>query len=85
MEHISDLLSKILVYLITNFGYGGVFFTMVLQSTCIPLPSEVILPLAGYLVYLGKLTFWRITLLATLANVIGGLIAYYLEIGRAHV
>lgn len=78
MEQITDLLSKMLVYLITSFGYGGVFFTMVLQSTCIPLPSEVILPFAGYLVFLGKFSFWKITMLATLANVVGGLIAYYL-------
>lgn len=53
---------------------------MVLQSTCIPLPSEIILPLAGYMVYIGKLSYWKITFLATLANVVGGLLAYYLGI-----
>lgn len=77
MEQILDVLSKVVVYLITSFGYVGVFFTMVLQSTCIPLPSEIILPLAGYMVFLGKLSYWKITVLATLANVVGGLIAYY--------
>lgn len=78
MEQILDLLNNIVVYLITSFGYGGVFFTMVLQSTCIPLPSEIILPLAGYMVFLGKLSYWKITFLATLANVAGALLAYYL-------
>lgn len=77
MEHIFDQLSKVVVHLITNFGYSGVFVTMVLQSACVPLPSEIILPLAGYLVFLGKFSYWKITLLATLANVVGGLLGYY--------
>lgn len=77
MEQILDLLSHAMVNLVTNFGYGGVFIAMVLQSACIPLPSEVILPLAGYLVFIGKFSYWKITLLATLANVVGGLLAYY--------
>ena len=77
MEQIVDQLSRVVVHLITNFGYGGVFITMVLQSACVPLPSEIILPLAGYLVFLGKFSYWKITFVATLANVVGGLVGFY--------
>lgn len=77
MEQIIEILGNIVIYLITSFGYGGVFFSMLLESACIPLPSEIILPFAGYLVFLGKFSFWKITVVSALANVIGGLAAYF--------
>lgn len=76
MEQLLDILSGIVIYLISGFGWGGVFLAMVLESACIPLPSEIILPFAGYLVFTGKFTFWKITLLSALANVLGGLLAF---------
>jgi membrane protein DedA with SNARE-associated domain len=78
LAHIISLFSSLAIYLISNFGYGGIFFAMVLESACIPLPSEVTLPFAGYLVFKGVFSFWKITLVAAAANVIGGLLAYYL-------
>lgn len=78
MEQILNVLSEIVLFLVSSFGYGGVFLAMVMESGCIPLPSEIILPFAGYLVFTGKFTFWKITLIASLANVVGGLAAYYL-------
>lgn len=78
MEQMFDFLSGIVISLISGLGYGGVFIAMVLESACIPLPSEIILPFAGYMVYAGKLSYWKITLVASLANVTGGLLAYFL-------
>lgn len=77
MEQLLDFLSRIIIYLIAGFGYGGVFLAMVLESACIPLPSEVILPFAGFLLFQGKFTFWKITLVSALGNVIGGLLAFF--------
>ena len=37
-------------------GYGGVVLLMAIESACIPLPSEITMPLAGYLVYQGRFT-----------------------------
>jgi len=60
-------------------GYGGILLLMALESACIPLPSELIMPFAGYLVYEGKLSlFWAATAGAIGCN-LGSLIAY--EIG----
>ena len=51
---------------------------MLLEATSVPVPSEVILPFAGYLVSIGRLGYWETVGLATLAGVIGALIDYYI-------
>ncbi len=66
-------------------GYLGVFLAMTIESAMIPLPSELILPYAGWLVsdptQLEPLThspwaFWVVVVVATIGNTIGSLIAY---------
>jgi membrane protein DedA with SNARE-associated domain len=60
-------------------GYAGIALLMAIESACIPLPSELIMPFAGYLVFEGKLSlFWAATAGAIGCN-LGSLIAY--EIG----
>jgi membrane protein DedA with SNARE-associated domain len=60
-------------------GYAGIALLMAIESACIPLPSELIMPFAGYLVFEGKLSlFWAATAGAVGCN-LGSLIAY--EIG----
>lgn len=50
---------------------------MALESACIPLPSEVILPFAGYLVSQGYMTFWDAVWAGLLGQTAGSLVAYY--------
>jgi membrane protein DedA with SNARE-associated domain len=65
--------------LIAFAGYGGIVILMGIESACIPLPSELIMPFAGYLVYQGTMNiFWVATAGAIGCNV-GSLVAY--EIG----
>lgn len=60
-------------------GYGGIAFLMAIESACIPLPSELIMPFAGYLVFEGKMSLlWAATAGAIGCN-LGSLVAY--EIG----
>jgi membrane protein DedA with SNARE-associated domain len=73
VEYVSDLI----VNLITAFGYPGVFFAMALESACIPLPSEVIMPFSGFVVSKGGLTLWGITIAGALGNLFGSVVAYY--------
>ncbi len=61
---------------VTAWGYLGIFLLMLLESSSVPLPSEVILPFSGYLVSQGRLMFWLIVLVSTLAGVAGSLIDY---------
>jgi membrane protein DedA with SNARE-associated domain len=74
-------------------GYFGVFIAMVIESTLLPLPSELILPFAGFLVSnaakLEPLThspwnFWVVVVVGTVANTTGSLCGYFLgaKLGR---
>ena len=59
-------------------GYLGIFLLMLLESASFPVPSEVILPLAGYLVYRGVIQFWPVVAYSTVAALFGSLFDYYL-------
>lgn len=72
---IKALLTGAVEYL-SKFGHFGIFLAMSLESACIPLPSEVILPLAGYMVYLQKATILSMALVSTLGCLFGSLVAY---------
>lgn len=61
---------------ILHYGDAAVFLLSLLESACIPIASEVVLPYAGYLVHQGTLSLWPIIFIATIANVVGGIIAY---------
>jgi len=60
------------------FGYSGIFGLMLLESSSLPIPSEVILPFAGYLIFMGQLDFWITLTIATIAGLLGSLIDYYI-------
>ena len=70
------------IEVIHEWGYAGVFILMCLESALIPIPSEVVVPLAGYLSYSGTFDFWTIVIITTMANLAGSLIAYLL--GRSY-
>ena len=57
-------------------GLTAVFVLMVLESACIPIPSEVTMVYAGYLVSQGDLVFWQAVLVGAFANLVGSWIAW---------
>jgi len=78
-EKVLAVLFVFIKSLIAYSGYGGIVILMAIESACIPLPSELIMPFAGYLVYEGSMNlFWVATAGAIGCN-LGSLIAY--EIG----
>jgi len=78
MIGIIENLSNLAIYLIQTLGYWGVFIAMTLESACIPLPSEIIMPFAGFVVWQGNtnMTLLGITIVGAVANLFGSLIAY---------
>jgi len=74
--NIIETLSNFVIAIIEHLGYAGVFVGMTLESTGLPLPSEIIMGFAGYVVWEGKLTLLGITLAGTLGCLAGSLIAY---------
>lgn len=56
--------------------YPGVLLLMAIESACIPLPSEVIMPFAGYLVYKGVFNLYAVATVGALGCNLGSLVAY---------
>jgi membrane protein DedA with SNARE-associated domain len=77
-EKIINFLLPYITGLIAAIHYPGVALLMAIESACIPLPSEIIMPFAGYVVYQGKLSlFWVATAGAVGCN-IGSFVAYWI-------
>jgi membrane protein DedA with SNARE-associated domain len=78
-EKILGILFVFIKSLIAATGYGGITILMAIESACIPLPSELIMPFAGYLVYTGAMKLLWVATAGAIGCNIGSLIAY--EIG----
>ncbi len=87
IEAIITVLSRFVINMISTFGYTGIFITMAIESACIPLPSEIIMPFSGYLVTTGQFTMWGVTVAGAVGNVAGSIVAYYVGLwgGRPFV
>jgi membrane protein DedA with SNARE-associated domain len=80
-------LGSFVITMISKFGYTGILITMAIESACIPLPSEIIMPFSGYLVSTGQFSMLGVTMAGAIGNVLGSLVAYYVGVwgGRPFV
>ncbi len=76
LDRIVAPLAAFILGTISTLGYGGIVLCMTIESACIPLPSEIIMPFSGYLVTTGRFTLWGVVLAGALGNVFGSWIAY---------
>lgn len=72
-----EILSVLIVATISRLGYAGVVLLMAIESACIPLPSEIIMPFSGYLVSRGEFNLWLVGLAGAVGCVLGSLVAYW--------
>ena len=77
VARIIGVLSAFIVAVISTLGYSGVALLMAIESACIPLPSEIIMPFSGYLVHTGQFNLWLVGLAGAVGCVLGSLVAYY--------
>jgi membrane protein DedA with SNARE-associated domain len=77
IESILSLLSSFIISTIGAMGYAGIVLLMAIESACIPLPSEIILPFSGYLILSGRFNLWGVALAGALGCNLGSLVAYY--------
>ena len=77
VARIIEIFSKLIVGTISALGYPGVALMMGIESACIPLPSEIIMPFSGYLVYTGRFNLWAVSAAGAAGCVLGSLVAYY--------
>jgi membrane protein DedA with SNARE-associated domain len=66
--------------MIGAWGYGGVVLLMAIESACVPLPSEIIMPFAGFLVAKGQFNLWWTGFWGAIGCVVGSLVAYWVGI-----
>lgn len=67
-----------IIGVISAMGYGGVVLLMAIESACIPLPSEIIMPFAGYLVSIGELNLLGVATAGAIGCNLGSIPAYAL-------
>ena len=77
-EKVITAIASFIIAVISAGGYAGIALLMAIESACIPLPSEIIMPFAGYLVHAGQLKlFWVATAGAVGCN-LGSIPSYWL-------
>jgi len=79
---LNDTIFNIALNLLSQWGYAGVFLLMTLEGATLPVPSEIVLPVTGFLVYNHTLDFWPAVAVASLGGLLGTVIdfsiGYYL-------
>jgi len=76
---ILNALAAFVVWVISSGGYSGIVLLMAIESACIPLPSEVIMPFSGYLVYTGRFSLLLVATFGAIGCNLGSVLAY--EVG----
>lgn len=73
-----EFFSTYFLEFIQNWGYVAVAILMALENACIPIPSELILGFAGFLIYMNEMTFTGATIAGMIGGMVGSIITYYI-------
>lgn len=77
-EKILAFLVQFITHVIDVGGYAGIAALMGIESACIPLPSEIIMPFAGYVVFLGHLNLFLVATAGAVGCNLGSAVAYWI-------
>jgi membrane protein DedA with SNARE-associated domain len=72
-----EFLARFIISVISQSGYLGIVLLMGIESACIPLPSEVIMPFSGYLVSVGRFNLLWVAVAGAFGCNVGSIVAYY--------
>ena len=73
---ITQWIANTAVGFIAITSYPGIFLLMVLESMVFPVPSEAVMPFAGFLIVTGQFTFTGVIIASTLGSITGSLASY---------
>jgi len=79
-ETILEPIASWIINFISRMGYTGIIITMAIESACIPLPSEIIMPFSGYLVFTERFNLWLVSVAGAFGCVVGSVVAYWVGI-----
>ncbi|MGH7986664.1 MAG: DedA family protein [Candidatus Binataceae bacterium] len=77
IDELMSGISAIIIAVISTLGYGGIILLMAVESACVPLPSEITMPFAGYLVSAGRFNLQLVALGGAFGCLLGSYLAYY--------
>lgn len=77
---VTEFLAGYITTFIDKTGYASVFVLMVMESMVFPIPSEAVMPFAGFLIAESRFSFAGVIVVSTLASIVGSLLSYW--IGR---
>ena len=76
LDTIIASLAGVITAVISTLGYGGIVLLMAIESACIPLPSEIIMPFSGYLAFTGRFDLFWVATSGALGCNVGSTFAY---------
>jgi membrane protein DedA with SNARE-associated domain len=62
---------------VENWGYAGVFLLMAMESSILPVPSEIVIPPAAFWAAQGRMDFWGVILAGTAGSYFGSMVMYF--------
>ena len=77
LSGVLELIGRLIISSISTLGYPGIVILMAIESACIPLPSEIIMPFSGFLVHAGRFRLIWVSLAGALGCNLGSIVAYY--------
>jgi membrane protein DedA with SNARE-associated domain len=77
IDRLMSAVSAWIIAMISVLGYGGVVLLMAIESACVPLPSEVTMPFAGYLVATGRFSLNLVAIAGAFGCLLGSYAAYF--------
>jgi membrane protein DedA with SNARE-associated domain len=73
---LTEILCHYNTLLISYLGYGGIFILMALESMIFPIPSELVMPFAGFLIVTGQFDVTPVIVASSLGSIAGSLLSY---------
>jgi len=77
IDRVVTAVSAFIVATISTMGYGGIVLLMAIESTCVPLPSEIMMPFSGYLVSTGRFSLNLVAIAGAVGCLLGSYVAYF--------
>lgn len=78
LHQLLQYVSSMATYLVTAWGYWGIFIGMIIESACIPLSSEAIMLFGGFMSAQGYLNLWGVVWAGILGNVVGSVLTFWI-------
>lgn len=78
LHAILDAIAQLSLDVVEALGYPGIFVLMAMESMIFPVPSEAVMPPAGWLASEGRMSFWVALVVATLGTIVGSVLSYWM-------